>query len=619
MNGIIGMTELALDTNLAPDQREYLNMVKASADSLLEVINDILDFSKIEAGKLDLDTVDFPLRDSLGDTMKTLALRAHKKGLELACHVLPEVSDALVGDPGRLRQIIVNLVGNAIKFTDQGEVVVEVVPKACTATEAELHFTVRDTGIGIPQDKLQAIFAPFVQADGTTTRKYGGTGLGLAISSSLVDMMGGRIWVESTLGKGSTFHFTARFSRQQAGKQEPPASGPVHLENLPVLVVDDNATNRWILAEMLTNWHMKPTVVDSGRAALTEMDQAARAGKPFGLVLLDAMMPEMDGFTLAEKIKQQPSLAPATIMMLSSADRQTNATRGQQLGIAAYLMKPIKQSELFDAIMTTLGVAARREDSARADTPAPARARKLKVLLAEDNTVNQKLVIRLLERHGHDVTVAFNGREAFDAVKAERFDVVLMDVQMPEMDGLEATAAIRAHEQSNGKHVRIIAMTAHAMKGDRERCLEAGMDSYLPKPIQASDLYAALDGVAAVVPASADPQTEAPDFAKAQSRLGGDRELLKELVGVFIEEWPKWRKELAEAASAADATRLKRFAHTVKGSMGQFEAARAFELAQRLEGLAKEGRLEGFADANKALEVEIERILPAFLALAQGH
>jgi PAS domain S-box-containing protein len=621
MNGIIGMTELALDTELAPEQRDFLTMVKASADSLLDVINDILDFSKIEAGKLDLDTVPFTLRDTVGDTMKTLAVRAHKKGLELACRVLPDVPDHLAGDPGRLRQILVNLVGNAIKFTEEGEVVVRVEAEEQTPENVLLHLAVRDTGIGIAPEKQRLIFAPFVQADGSTTRKYGGTGLGLAISVRLVEMMGGKIWVESEVGAGSTFHFTARFGRQVPVDAPTAPARPADLQDLPVLVVDDNATNRRILEEMLTNWHMKPTVVEGGRQGLDAMRRAAAAGEPYTLVLLDAMMPEMDGFRLAQEIKHQPQLAGSTIMMLSSADLQTNSSRSQQLGIAACLMKPIKQSELFDAIMTTLGVSLRRDDRT-ASAPVQA-GRRLRILLAEDNAVNQKLVVRLLEKRGHQVDITSNGRDAIAALERQPFDLVLMDVQMPEMGGFEATAAIRQKEQQTGGHVPILAMTAHAMKGDRERCLEAGMDSYVAKPIQASELFEAIEGLVssavssapAVVPASAN---EGLDWAGALAKVGGDQALLSELVGVFVNEWPKWRGQLSQALAAADPETVKRVGHTVKGALGQLEAHTAFTTAQRVEKAGQEGDLAAASIAYTALVKDIERLMPALAAMPSG-
>jgi signal transduction histidine kinase/DNA-binding response OmpR family regulator len=497
MNGIIGMTELTLDTPLTPDQRDYLTLVKVSADSLLTVINDILDFSKIEARKLQLDSTDFNLRDALGDAMKALAVRAQQKGLELACHILPEVPDDLTGDPGRLRQIVTNLVGNALKFTERGEVVVHVGMEAETADEACLHFAVSDTGVGIPPERQQLIFEAFTQADTSTTRKYGGTGLGLTISSRLVELMGGRIWVESAVGQGSTFHFTARFALAKEPAVRPLRAPPASLHDLPVLVVDDNATNRRILHEMLSHWGMRPLAVDGGQAALAALEQARSAGEPFPLVLLDGHMPEMDGFDLAERIQQGPGRTRTTVVMLTSAGRPEDIARCRQLGITAYLMKPIKQSELFDTVVTALS-GPLRPPQAAAICPQPvpsAGERPLRVLLAEDNAVNQKLAVRLLEKQGHMVAVANNGQEALAALERQPFDLVLMDVEMPEMDGLEATAAIRRKEQGTGRHIPILAMTAHAMKGDQERCLAAGMDGYLSKPIQVKELFATIAGL----------------------------------------------------------------------------------------------------------------------------
>jgi len=637
MNGIIGMTELALDTELKPEQREYLNMVKASADALLDVINDILDFSKIEAGKLDLDHTPFPLRDSLGDTMKTLALRAHKKGLELACHVLPEVPDHLIGDSGRLRQIIVNLVGNAIKFTEKGEVVVTVGMQRTEEASADpqpgscqLHFSVRDTGIGIPRHRQQAIFAPFVQADGSTTRRYGGTGLGLAISARLVELMGGRIGVDSEPGGGSTFHFGAVFGLASGPPEPAPAATRENLANLPVLVVDDNGTNRRILEEMLSNWRMKPTVVESGVAALRELKRAWEAGTPYALALLDAMMPGMDGYTLAREIHQHLQFAGTIIMMLSSGEK--NAAQAEGGSIAASLMKPIKQSELLDAIMTALGRSLRSEGETaaeRAALPLPS-TRSLRILLAEDNSVNQILAIRLLEKRGHDVTVTSNGQEALSALENDHFDVLLMDVQMPVMDGFEATAAIRARERLTGAHLPIVAMTAHAMKGDREKCLARGMDGYVSKPLQAAELYAVIEDVASGEPKGAGQKaTETAsvgtwsgisavvNMAAALERTGGDMDLLRELAGVFCTDCPRMLAHVRIALDERDGKRLKEAAHALKGAVGVFDPAGAYATALSLESLDVCCDQAGAEQIYLRLQAQIDRLLPALEGLSR--
>jgi len=497
MNGIMGMTELALDTDLTAEQREYLRMVKSSAESLLTVINDILDFSKIEAGKLDLHPVEFNLGEGLAETVKALSLRAHQKGLELVCDLRPEVPEVVLCDPARLRQVLTNLVGNAVKFTAAGEIIVRVELQSQTGEECSLHFLVMDTGIGIAKDKQKRIFEAFVQADGSITRSYGGTGLGLAISTQLVQMMGGQIWVESEPGLGSTFHFTARFPAPAARPAEPPPVQPESLWGLNVLVVDDNFTNRRILEEYLLAGHMRPTLAAGGEAALKAMHRAQESGAPFSLVLVDAQMPDMDGFELTRRIQSEPALAPATIMMLSSADRQGDAVRCRELGIATYLIKPITRLELFDAILKARGSgrAERLSESSAGASQPPREQRAWNVLLAEDNIVNQRLAVRMLEKWGCSVTVAADGTEVLEALSRQSFDVVLMDVQMPKMGGIEATRWIRERENQSGAHLPVIALTAYAMTGDRERCLEAGMDDYVSKPIHPRELLAKVDNL----------------------------------------------------------------------------------------------------------------------------
>jgi signal transduction histidine kinase/CheY-like chemotaxis protein len=517
LNGVMGMTDLALETQLTREQREYLETVKMSSDSLLTVINDILDFSKIEAGRIELDSIEFDVRDCLESALKTVAIRADEKGLELLCEVAPEVPEILHGDSGRLRQVIINLVGNAIKFTDRGEIAV----KAQVETKEEhnylLRFTVTDTGIGIPEDKRESIFAPFTQADTSTTRKYGGTGLGLTISTRLIAMMGGAIWVDSEVGKGSQFHFTAHFTASDAKEVKVGlAAAPEILRGVKVLVVDDNRTNRRILIGMLNRWEMKSTPVESGARALEELSDARTAGQPYGLILTDMHMPGMDGFALVAKIREKPELSTATIMMLTSAGHRGDAMRCQELGVAAYLLKPIRQSELREAIARVLG--AREQEGAiplitrfsLQDAREPGSS--LKILLAEDNLVNQRLAVRLLEKRGHRVAVASNGREVLEALTKEVFDAIFMDVQMPEMDGLEATAAIREKEKGSGERQAIIALTAHAMKGDREKCLAGGMDGYLSKPIRPQELEDILERLLAARKESANAMAHAGEL-----------------------------------------------------------------------------------------------------------
>jgi PAS domain S-box-containing protein len=641
MNGVIGMTELVLDTTLTHEQREYLEALKGSADSLLTILNDILDISKIEAGRLELEPIEFSLRSSISEILKTLAVRAHAKDLELIYHVEPDVPDALVGDAGRLRQIVVNLVGNSIKFTERGEVALHVKLEAQRDGDVRLLFDVSDTGIGIPADKQTRIFNAFFQADSSTTRKYGGTGLGLAISARLVTMMDGRIWVESPSplrspagGPGTVFHFSVRFQLGSTQDVTTPVTLP-NLENLPVLVADDNATNRRLLADMLKGWRMNLRFADGGRTALDMMKEAKNARAPFGLVVLDASMPGMDGFAIAEKIKEDPSLAAATIMMLTSVGIRGDAARCNKLGVAAYLVKPVTQSDLLDAILRVLGTPQGAQDHARLVTRHSLREEKrgagLRVLLAEDNPVNQMLAVRLLEKRGYSVQVADNGKKALDILEKATpgdFAVVLMDVQMPHMDGYEATAELRKREAKAGRHTPIIALTAHAMKGDREHCLAAGMDDYVSKPIHAKDLFAVIDRLTANAPTPAqvperaepppeEPQNGALDKAEVLSRVDGDIGLLRELSVIFVAEYPKLLTQVREAMTGGNGDALGKSAHTVKGMLANLGAKSAAEAALRLEKMGAGNNLSGADEAYAALEKEIERFSRALAALLE--
>jgi signal transduction histidine kinase/CheY-like chemotaxis protein len=492
MNGILGMTELTLDTDLVPSQREYLTVVKSSAEGLLCIINDILDFSKIEAGKMSLDVRPFCIHSAIAETMKAVSLRAHHKGLELAFEVDPDVPNDIIGDDGRLRQIMLNLLGNAIKFTKQGEVVLGVRNETQNQDGVLLRFSVRDTGIGIDPDKLSRIFTAFEQADNSTTRQFGGTGLGLTISSRLVEMMKGRIWVESVPGTGSIFHFTAHFEIATAPVEQTVNLKLDELKGIRALVVDDNYTNRRILHEMLLRWKMFPELAENGAAALAMLRRAAAEKRPYPLVIVDRHMPEMDGFTFLERMHAEPALASTAVMMLTSGDHSEDARRCQQLGVAEYAIKPVSQQELLKLILRALGKVASEEGGEgprSAPKPlAPVAAVALRILLAEDNVFNQKVAVGLLRKLGHDVTIANNGIEALELYAPGRFDLILMDVQMPEMDGFRATELLRQRQQASGKRIPIVAMTAHAMQGDREKCLAHQMDDYIAKPIGFKEL-----------------------------------------------------------------------------------------------------------------------------------
>ena len=613
MNAILGMTELTLETDLTPEQRDYLAMVKSSADSLLTVINDILDYSKVEAGRMDFDCVDFGVRGLLAETMKSLSVRAGQKDLELAFAVSPEVPDYLQSDPTRLRQVLVNLVGNAIKFTEHGEVIVQVELVSRSQAAAELHFTVSDSGIGIPPEKQKIIFDTFTQADSSTTRRYGGTGLGLPISLRLVEMMGGRLWVDSKLGKGSVFHFTGKFQLAKGAPAENRLADQSVLTGMTVLVVDDNPSNRHILAETLTRWGMKPIAADCARQGYGALLEASKAGSSIPLLVIDAQMPEIDGFELVELIRKDPSLSRPTIMMLTSGSQKGDAARCRELGISTYLVKPVVEAELHDAILRALGRSSTAVGQMLSDTKEDHqnKTRRLRILLAEDNKVNQAFATRVLEKAGHQVFAAGNGREAVSALAKEPFDLVLMDVQMPEMDGYEATQAIRKNEKATGAHTRIVAMTAHSMKGDRERCLAAGMDGYISKPVKIAALLEILKNVSR--PPSADkPRSEAPsksisiNDAAIMAWIGGDQTLFKRMTELFLHDSSETLRALRAAISEGNCKKVEYLAHSLKGSVANFTTQGPYKVAMRLESTAHGGSLEGAAEVVHNLEDQIE-------------
>jgi two-component system, sensor histidine kinase and response regulator len=607
LNGIIGMTDLALETELTREQRDYLETVKLSADALLNVINDILDFSKIEAGKVDLEEVDFDLGACIEDALKTIALRADEKDIELLCEISPEVPTFVKGDPGRLRQIILNLIGNAVKFTHEGEVALRVQTELLEDHSSTLHCIINDTGVGIPKEKLESIFESFSQADSSTTREYGGTGLGLTISRRLVEMMGGRIWAESTVGKGSTFHFTARMVESRAtSAAKPSASAGSQLSGVKVLIVDDNRTNRRILEEILSRWGLRSSVASDGEEALA-LYETASPDDPFRLILTDMHMPKLDGFGLVERLRHGVNVSPPTIMMLTSGGQRGDAQRCEQLGIAAYLLKPVRQSELRDAIGRVLSATKGNQPlitrfSLREQATG---GKSLKILLAEDNLTNQKLATRVLEKRSHAVTVVANGREALEALEKDTYDLVLMDMQMPEMDGFEATAALREKEKTTGRCQPVVAMTALAMNSDRERCMAVGMDGYISKPIRPQELDELLD-IYVARKMSASPRQEpaaainsAVDVAQLLDRIENDRSFLAELVDVFRRDYPRDIDAIKSAIEAQNAAELQRAAHALKGALGNLAATRAATLAAELERM---GRSPDLSNAQRTLD-----------------
>jgi two-component system sensor histidine kinase/response regulator len=620
LNAIIGMNALALKTRLTVEQRDYLSTVKSSAESLLGIINDVLDFSKIEARRLDLEHSEFDVRETVGDAMKVLALRAAEKRLELACHVASDVPATLLGDAGRLRQVLVNVVGNAVKFTNAGEVVLHVEREAAPEAQA-LHFSVTDTGIGIPADKLQQIFQAFTQADASTTRRYGGTGLGLAIAQRLVELMHGRMWVDSEVGRGSTFHFTAVFERPQVAAQPPRVTA---LDGLRVLVVDDNRTNRRILEEMLASWDMQPTAVSDAASAVSTLRRALQDERRFDAVIADCQMPGTDGFTLARQLKRDRRLRRTPIVMLTSAARPDDVARCRRIGINGCLVKPVKHSDLLDTFATLFGVSSRRARR-RAVAPTGQRGarRRLRILVAEDNLVNRRLLTTLLRKRRHTVTAVENGVAALEAIDSagRAFDLVLMDLQMPEMGGLDAARSIRDRERDTRRHLPIIALTAHAMRGDRQRCLDAGMDEYLSKPIDIDDLIRTVEqvgrpGARGQRSARTAPRDSAPDAVfderTALAHTGGDPRLLGEVIALFRGDSPSYVRRIGRALKGHDGEALRMAGHGLKGALATVASQRGRELAAELEEAGRLGQFERGSAVHLRLQDHLKVLDEAF-------
>jgi PAS domain S-box-containing protein len=632
MNGVIGLTNLVLKTPLSAQQHEYLGLIKSSATSLLRLLNDILDFSKMEARKLELDVIEFDVREAIGNTLKAFSADAAEKGLELACQIAPDVPAVLRGDPGRLAQIVVNLTGNALKFTKQGEVVVRIAHEAYDEASTLLHISVSDTGIGIAAEQQSHVFAAFAQGDSSTTRQYGGTGLGLSIVSQFVALMNGTIRVESAPGKGTAFHLTVRLGLPP----QPPATAMqqqrLTLRNLPVLVVDDNHTNRSILAEILQSWGMHPILAADAQQALHEMRRQAALGTPFPLVLLDAQMPQFDGFQLAQAIQSSPEHNSTAIMMLSSSDLAADIARCNAVSGMRFVRKPVKQSELFDALVTAAPTVPFRETTVVADTQPLHRAppRRLHVLVAEDHPVNQILVTEILADRGHAFSIANNGVEVLRMLERPPldqppFDVILMDGQMPEMDGYQATGEIRRRERATGAHIRIIAVTAHAMPEDRERCLAAGMDDYVTKPLDAEQLLARLEAPVTVsAPASGDrPAPDATtavpgafDLERALKAAQGKRPLLKRMAQLFLQELPDALADIQSAVAAGEARRIERAAHRLKGAAFAVGATPLSAAADKLEHLGRNAELVDLAQAASELHARATEAATALAAFA---
>jgi two-component system sensor histidine kinase/response regulator len=655
MNGVMGMLELALDTSLTSEQQDYLQTSLKSAEALLSLLNDILDFSKIEAGKLELEYINFNLRNTIEDVGYTMAKRAQDKGLELVCLVHPDIAHTLHGDAGRLRQILTNLVGNAIKFTHQGEIVIRAESLKETGSHARIHFSVQDTGIGIPTERQPAIFDRFTQADGSTTRKYGGTGLGLTISRQLVEAMGGVMGLKSEAGIGSDFWFDITFEKVSSELlPETPAAAltAMDLRSARVLGIDDNQTNRLVLSKMVEGFGCRIDMAASGARGLEMLHQAARSGDPYHLVLLDMQMPGMDGEQTTRAIKSDPLVKDVKIVILTSMGQRGDAIRLESLGCSGYLLKPVKQQMLHEALIAVLGRLAEKEKGiVTRHLIAEKHAGDKRILLAEDNSINQKLAVALLQKAGYSVDVVDNGLQAFEKTISGGYSAVLMDVQMPELDGYESTQKIREWESSRGVHIPIIAMTAHAMKGDREKCLEAGMDDYVTKPIESKILHSVLDrwletaeekhspspsledqnftmdmddglfGEESTPASRSDPQPVSPaaeeltppelpvDLEAALSRFDGDRAFLTEMCRDFRDHLPLRMQEILDAYHDRDVNRLHRHAHTLKGVSLNFNASHLAELAGRLEDLCRQEKIDDVDLLIGKIKTELNRVL----------
>lgn len=617
LHGIMGMTELALDMDLTSQLRQHLETVDECADTLLMIVNDILDFSKIESGKFELDHTNFLVREVIEHTVDMLANRAHAKKLELISGIDPDVPDAVIGDPVRLRQIVTNLIGNAIKFTESGEVALRVSIASLQSDRVSLHFSVRDTGIGIPEKTQRKIFEAFTQADTGTTRKYGGTGLGLTISSHLVSQMGGTLEVRSKEGHGSEFFFTITLELQVDSASRTSVETPEALHGTQILLVDDNGTNLAVLQQMLTNWQMNSTAVTSPADALNLLKDAYQSGNPYPMMITDLQMPDMTGIELVKNIRETPEIADTTVLMLTSSEKEGDSVKAEQLNISAFIRKPCRQSRVLEAILNTAGMTLSKEGKKESG---PVISKRLRILLAEDSPVNQTLVLGIMKKQGHEVVVTNNGNQAVEKVKQDpNFDLVLMDVQMPGMDGFVATRAIRHHEKSTGNHVLIIAMTAHAMKGDRERCLAAGMDAYVPKPIKGPRLLSAIkDILDGKVQTETDEESIHPmnneviDWKDALKSMGDDEELLKHVVRTFLDEGPDLLKQMREGLENQQPLDVQFAAHKLKSSTGLFGAHQAGEHAHQMETFAKSGTLtEEAQEEYRKLCAQLEQIFPA--------